>query len=497
MKKKILYGLVGLMVVSLVFLAAPTQTSNPVQASGSLTVNGIHLTWAENDVYHTMAVSWWTESFAAKSIVLYDTVSHAGVTREYAFKAEGVKNKISTTRSTWKNCYHDVELTGLEAGTTYYFVCGGPGGWSQEYSFRTIAEGQEVKSVYGGDSRIGSPVSTEIEGPAFPGARIMASDQVASEDPDFVVFVGDMVMRGHNETQWELWLDDVAGHLVTEEGRMIPIVAVLGNHDLGYFATVKIWEDMSDYDYYRGLFALPGNELWYTLDFPNVRIIVLLAAGGVGFSPEGTPFAERIEDEVLEQVDFLGEQLETATQEWVLTTQHVNITGGFGLKPGDNGWSMIYHWVPLFEEFGMPLNLAAHSHQYIRTWPIEHLELPEGYVDFGETPEEIWPVCDPIVDLAKNSKDGVTYITQGSWGAPFYQLEKGSYVIIWPWFAAAYARTSYCLLEDTNGELDVVTKVVVDPLSWWGRHYPLRVLDEFTLPYTTKKFPTAEYNVAY
>jgi hypothetical protein len=353
----------------------------------------------------------------------------------------------------------------------------------------------------GGDSRIGAPDSDEIEGPVFPEARIVVSKDAAAEEPDFVVFAGDMVRNGFREDQWKAWLDDVAGNLVTGGGRMIPIVAVIGNHDLGYLYRLPSFRDMTDYDYYRGLFHLPNNELWYTLDFPNIRLIVLCAAGGTGFSDEGRSFGERIEDEALAQVDFLREQLANVSQEWVLTTQHISITGGYGLKPGDNGWGMIYHWVPIFEESltssdltQMPLNLAGHSHHYVRTWPIEHLELPPGFVDFGDTPADLWPNGPPIVVTKGDSREGVTYLVHGVWGAPCEWMEKDSFIRIYDWFAAAYSRQGYVLIEETDEGLHAVMKHAGVVWSWYGLP---KELDDFTLHFKTKKLPTAEYNVAF
>lgn len=512
MSKKFLHGLfgflAGLAVFSLVVFAAPVL-SDPGESSSALEVNGIHLTWAENDVYHTMAVSWWTKG-PAKSVVLYDTEAHKGASGKYAFKAEGDKHKITTTRSTWDNWYHDVGLTGLEPGTTYYFVCGGPQNWSDEYSFRTIGEDQKVKLVYGGDSRIVPYPGAEIEGP-LDYTRIIVSDDAAAENPDFVLFNGDMVWHGFEEEQWERWFDDVTGHLVTDEGRIIPLVPTIGNHDLAYLAWYGdegegSWMDMTDYDCYRGLFALPGNELWYTLDFPNIRLIILCAAGGTGFSEKPEPeeeapfggmsgaYALRVVNEALAQVDFLEEQLAGAEQRWTLTTQHTSITGGYGLRPGDGGEGMIYHWVPLFEEYGMPMNLASHSHHYVRTWPIAHLELPEDFTDFGESAQDLWPNGQPIVELAHNSEDGVIYEVQGNWGAACEWMEKDTSVRIYPWFAAARSRPTYTLIEDEGEGLHVTTKHAGVVWSWYG--IP-KELDEFTLPFTTADFPTAEYTVAF
>jgi len=227
-----------------------------------VTPKGIHLTWPENDVYHTMAVSWYTKS-SASSTVYCDTVSQGDVPWKYGSKIEGSQHKIKTTRGTWNNWYHDVILKDLEPGTTYYFICGGTDGWSREYQFRTISLNQPVRFCFGGDSRYGAPRSAEIEGPTFQEARITISSDMAAEETDFVIFGGDMVLHGYEEKLWEMWFKDITDYLITEEGRMIPVVAVIGNHDLAYLAYYEggIYGDMSYYDYYRGVFALPRNEL--------------------------------------------------------------------------------------------------------------------------------------------------------------------------------------------------------------------------------------------
>lgn len=440
---------------------------------------GIYLTWPENDVYHTMAASYWTEDYA-KSWVWYDTVSRDGIPGKYTNQIKGVTHQISTTRSTWDNWYHDVVLRGLKPGTTYYFIVGSPGNWSKEYSFRTIGIDQQVKFVFGGDSR--GPGPSELEGPVFPEARIAVSKAAAAEDPDFIVFGGDLVRQGSKEEQWEAWFDDVTAHFVTKEGRMIPIVPAIGNHDLAGVS------GMSDYDYYRGLFVLPNNELWYTLDFPDIRLLALCASYGSGWAEEGMSNGEKTEQEVLQQVDFLQERLQNATQKEVITVQHVDITGGKAFKQVDNSWSMVEHWVPLFKKYGVALNLAGHWHRYVRTWPIKHFELgPES---------EFWPNGTPIIDLAHNSEKGVTYLVNGAWGAPTEWMEKGSMCRIHDWFAAAYSRPAYTLIEETKKGLHITTKDVRAGwvYDWFGLSH---VMDEFTLPYTTEEFPPAEYNIAF
>jgi hypothetical protein len=314
-----------------------------------------------------------------------------------------------------------------------------------------------------------------------------------------------MVMSGYKEEEWWAWLDGVPGRLVTKDGRMIPIIPVAGNHDIGYFHELGIYSDMSDYNYYRGIFALPGNELWYTLDFPNIRLIALLTAAGGGFAEHGSSADKRYDKEILQQVDFLREQLKNSDKKWKITTQHIHITGTFPFIW--NTRAHVDHWVPLFEKYKVNLNLAGHLHNYTRTWPIKHLELSKDFVDFvgkrwgfdqdldPRDPKALWPKGPPIVELAHNSEDGVTYLLNGVWGAPFEWPEKGTWSRLYPWFAKAHSRLSITVVEETDKGLHVVTKPA-KRLAWYG--IPINEpLDEFWLPYRTKDFPPAEYNIAF
>ena len=155
----------------------------------------------------------------------------------------------------------------------------------------------------------------------------------AKEKPDFVLFAGDMVYRGYREDQWQAWLEDIPGRLIIDGPvpRIIPLVPVIGNHDCGYDQNIA---DMSDYDYYREVFALPPvsgkkehNELYYTLDFPALHLVVLWTAGG---RRDGRSYGERVEREGVEQTGWLEQELErlSTTGDWVVTAQHFSIVSG-------------------------------------------------------------------------------------------------------------------------------------------------------------------------
>jgi hypothetical protein len=87
----------------------------------------IHLTWQQSDTSRTIAITWQTSYSDSGDIVAYDTVPRNGNRSLYVYSTTGTAHTYSGA----SGHIHDVELTGLEPDTTYYFVCGGEqGGYS-------------------------------------------------------------------------------------------------------------------------------------------------------------------------------------------------------------------------------------------------------------------------------------------------------------------------------------------------------------------------------
>ena len=411
----------------------------------------IHLTWSTNDVYHTITVSWWTPS-SGGDLVSYDKISYDGRVSGYVSRIEGVHNAIRG----FNGWYHHVELTGLEPGTTYFFVCGGPVTWSEEYSFRTIGNDEQVSFVLGGDSRRPWGEEEIKDSPTaisnWPHARNWVSATMAEESPNFAIFIGDIVESGDSQEQWHNWFDMVQEHWVTPDGRMIPLVPVIGNHEMGSYPRTN-----NTYDYFTGLFSLSGNELWYSLDFPDLHLTVLCASGG-GVKN----LVEDLRREATQQKEWLKEDLSNTKAKWKIVTFHIPPYSSYGVSEGRHGGPTREHWVPIFEKYGVDVVACGHVHNYERTWPMKGFDTPR---------------------LQRSSEDGVTYVVQGGWGAPTDPFVKDSPCRIRYWDAACAARPCYTLVELTDEGLYLLTKDTNGD-----------VLDDIRLPYRTADFPTPEYN---
>jgi predicted phosphodiesterase len=165
-------------------------------------------------------------------------------------------------------------------------------------------------------------------------------DQTRDGEPyEALVLLGDLV---YEEGDAELVDDRVTepfAPLVEDGTELVP---VLGNHDYESDEQDEI------------LAALGRDRSWYVERIGSVRVVAL--------------DSERIDDpEQLEWLeDTLAEPQPPGT--WTVAAMHRP-----AYSAGEHGSdeSVQEHWVPLFEEYDVPLVLAGHDHDYQRSEPID------------------------------------------------------------------------------------------------------------------------------
>lgn len=218
---------------------------------------------------------------------------------------------------------HTVAVEGLRPFTRYRYRVAA-GGEIAEGSFRTAArEAVPFRFVVYGDTR------------SRPEQHLSVSKAIAAEEPAFVVCNGDLVANG---TVWEQWkrefFDPAMPYL-----RKSALWPVRGNHE-------------EDAVFYRELFDLPGNELYYSFDFGDVHSVVLDSnLGG---------------DERRAMLEWFEHDLAANQSRWVFVSQHhptFNI-GGHGSTWGREDF------LPVMEKYGVDFVIAGHSHLYERFMPI-------------------------------------------------------------------------------------------------------------------------------
>ncbi|HID28996.1 MAG TPA: metallophosphoesterase family protein, partial [Desulfobacterales bacterium] len=332
----------------------------------------VYLTYASPDPAHTVNVSWRTdENYTGE--VHYDIESRGGTPGAYDLIQKGTGG-ITTSR--FNGYIHHVELIGLDPDTTYYFICGSPDhGWSEELNFRTApAEGKDIRFVVGGDSRSG--------GENWPKARDDVSRLMASYDPDFVIFSGDFISNGETQTggdTWDNWLGAVYECWRTEDGRLIPIIPVIGNHEI--HPQPPVYDPQLHASNYYTVFSLPRNERWYSLNWgPDLHLTIL-----------DSEILDAGSDVWGEQLGWLGHDLlEHQDDLWKVTAAH---RPAFSSGPHGSTPSIQEDWVPEFDRYHLDLYFSGHDHDYERTHPIEN---------------------------GRVSENGTVYVISGGWGAPLY-----------------------------------------------------------------------------
>jgi hypothetical protein len=312
----------------------------------------VYLTWRDADTSTTMTVNYHTGDGFEVSQVYFDTEARHGNAAAYRFRQVGDATRIPGAR---KRVVHTVHLTGLTPGAAYHFIAGDPlTGFTEERAFRTIPDdGRPIRFAVGGDMS------------NYRAAWAMAR-RVAAEAPDVVMIGGDIAYAGGSYLLWDKWLRRWGKLMVAPDGRTIPLVLAIGDHELG------------GSPYFQRLFD-QGGETFFVRTFGLDIVCVVLDTGNV------VPYDGR-------QSRWLRETLEAhASYPVKLALYHDPLYPAH--KSFDQQASVAgrAHWLPLFDRFGLTAGFEHDDHLYKRT---------------------------KLLTGGRVSPDGTLYIGGGSWGMP-------------------------------------------------------------------------------
>jgi acid phosphatase type 7 len=258
------------------------------------------------------------------------------------------------------------ELTDLSPGTDYEFKIGKQ---SPKYRFRTMpAKATDaIQFISGGDC--GVNVHT-----------VANNIQAARQDPMFAVIGGDLGYDNGRSVETSLaFLRNYSKHMIGRDGRLIPLVACIGNHEVDGGYDKPRSKAPFFYALFDGLYPETG---YAALDFGEYLSLVLLDTG----------HTTKIGGE---QADWLEKTLKArADRPNVMVINHVPAYPSFRKIDGEDGKKGTgednrKYWVPLFERYRVPVVLEHHDHTFKRT---KHL-----------------------LD-GKEDDNGVLYLGDGSWG---------------------------------------------------------------------------------
>jgi hypothetical protein len=316
----------------------------------------LFLTW-QRDPTTTMTIQWIGPETASPVMVQYGTLDAS----LWQVATAVAKPYPKTTMQV-----HRCELTGLKPGTEYQFHLGNP---DDEFRFRTMPAKatNTLQFVSGGD--------------CGANAHAIATNILAArQEPYFALIGGDLAYdNGKSPATFTQFLRNYHEHMVDPEGRLIPMLSCIGNHEVdgGY---KKTRADSPQYlSVFDGLFA---ERTYGVLDIGDYMSLVLLDTDHIA------PIAG-------EQTDWLQKKLaDRQDRPHLIVANHVPAYPSYRApdnpmgKPG-TGAEQRQHWCPLFEHYNVDVVLEHHDHTFKRTHP-----LVNGLRD----------------------KNGVVYLGDGSWG---------------------------------------------------------------------------------
>ncbi len=307
-----------------------------------------------DDPATTMTIGW-NQISGSNPVVYYDLYDHGNRSSSYSY----AQNPSHSVESKGMNNYF-ARLTGLQPGTTYYFVIKDNDSVSRRFFFTTAPDHpyERISIISGGDSRNNRK------------SRKNANLLVSKLRPHCVLFAGDMT-GGDNATQWPQWFDDWQ-LTISNDGRMTPIIPARGNHEYSNQTLIDLFDSPTRNIQYA--LTIGGNLLRvYTLNS-------MMAAGG--------DQAAWLESDLLLHPDMT----------WKFAQYHHPIRPHTTRKRDKNAQMA---WAKLFYEYGVDMVIECDAHDVKTTWPIR-------------------PSTDPGSDAGfiRDDVNGTTYVGEGCWGAP-------------------------------------------------------------------------------
>jgi hypothetical protein len=277
-----------------------------------------------------------------------------------------------------------VELTNLTPDTVYVFS---PSGTTVEYRFKTLPSTLEkpIQFVVGGDMY-------------HEGASILraANRLAASTSPAFVIAGGDIAYASAKLStdldDYQRWIDFLVfwtEDMVTPEGLLIPIVPVIGNHDVNG----RHNQPPENARFFYTLFKTPAPKGYHAYDFGDYLSFIALDSA----------HTHPIEGEQSRWLKNALKERENRTHKFV--AYHVPAYPSVRKFNGKNNILIRKEWVPTFEQYGVHFAFEHHEHAFKRSHPIKRGQVhPDGVVYIGDgawgttprvpsTPDDLWYIA--------------------------------------------------------------------------------------------------------
>lgn len=314
--------------------------------------SALYLSW-KKDPTTTMVIQWHTSAEHPDSIIYLNKEGEA--------EWKSCEGRSSLLKSSI--LVHTIELEELKENSVYFFRVGKE---QEIYKFRTCAQNLETR-----------PLRFIVAGDAYYYHYLFQTmnQQMAKIDPDFIVIGGDIAyvynskkfFKGKNweERRWGAFFEEWKKQMVTSDGRLIPLVAVVGNHDV----SPKQQENS-----FYAVFAFPEkNTAYRVLDFGSYLSLFLLDTNHT--HPIEGPQTTWLEKELLLRSHI----------SYKIPVYHVAAYPSIYPYDGSIPTKIRKEWIPFFEQYGVKFAFENHNHAYKRTYPIKEGRIdPQGIVYLGD-----------------------------------------------------------------------------------------------------------------
>jgi acid phosphatase type 7 len=321
------------------------------------------LTW-QNDPSTTMTITWRTDVTEESHSLSYTDNPWLQPSQWTTVEAQ------SFTFPETKAWLHSVELTNLTPGQTYHVTINHPT-LADQFSFRTMPDENNRRDLVflaGADSRTQREVRREM------------NELAAQLYPEFIIFDGDFIATALSEQEWDEWFDDWHELLITPDGRRVPVIPSIGNHEVnGSFLQPR-----EQAPFYFNRFVVPEPKTRYTLKLAPDLVLVTLDSDHI---LEVTSQTDWLDSELTKHKDIM----------WKLVQYHV------AAWPSARGFDepvptkIRIHWIPVLEMHNVDYVIEAHDHAFKKTVPIRN--------------------------NSRDDENGIVYLGDGGWGAPLRDVK--------------------------------------------------------------------------
>ncbi|NDD58069.1 MAG: metallophosphoesterase family protein [Chlamydiae bacterium] len=261
------------------------------------------------------------------------------------------------------------DLTDLKPDTEYEFLVKD---FSKVYSFKTLPD-----SLSKGNLKVG------IGGDIYSLEQnfVKMNRCISDKNLDFVILGGDITYdlylpsffkdKHRQEKRWLSFFQHWSDSMTDPKGRKIPLVPVVGNHDVPKGRKNPHTHDISFYK----VFAFPEkNKSYRSLDIGSYLAVFLLDTGHT-FPIKG------------EQTTWLKQALaQRKDYPFKIAVYHISAYPSVYKYSKWLPREIRRYWCPLFEEGGLQVAFEHHNHAYKKTYPItnEKIDLVNGVIYVGD-----------------------------------------------------------------------------------------------------------------